>query len=121
MEVEGDPRELPDDVKTVLFRITQEAMTNIQKHAACAHVSLHLAYRQQGLGLSIHDDGRGFDVDSMREHPRRGIGLRNMRERIETVGGELLVQSQPGLTRISADLSNSAIRRFALSRDASPL
>ena len=121
MEVEGNPRELPDDVKTVLFRITQEAMTNIQKHAACAHVSLHLAYRQQGLRLSIHDDGRGFDVDSMREHPRRGIGLRNMRERIETVGGELLVQSQPGLTRISADLSHSAIRRFAQARDPSPL
>ncbi len=121
MEVEGDPRELPDDVKTVLFRITQEAMTNIQKHAACAHVSLHLAYQKQGLALSVHDDGCGFDVDSMREHPRRGIGLRNMRERIETVGGELLVQSQPGLTRITAQLSNSAIRRFAQARDASPV
>lgn len=112
MEVEGELPELPDDVKTVLFRITQEALTNIQKHAGSAHVSLRLTFNQRGLQLSIHDDGRGFDVDSVRQDPRRGIGLRNMRERIETIGGQLSVQSQPGLTRLSAELPHSAIRRF---------
>lgn len=112
MELEGEPPELPDDVKTVLFRITQEALTNIHKHAASAHVGLRLTFDHRGLQLSIHDDGRGFDVDSVRQDPRRGIGLRNMRERIETIGGQLSVQSQPGLTRLSVELSNSAIRRF---------
>lgn len=115
MEIEGEPAELPDDVKTVLFRITQEALTNIQKHAACAHVGLRLTFGQKGLQLSIHDDGCGFDVESVREHPRRGIGLRNMRERIETVGGQLIVQSQPGLTRITAELPYSAIQKFRIS------
>lgn len=115
MEIEGEATELPDDVKTVLFRITQEALTNIQKHAAGAHVGLRLSFGQKGLQLSIHDDGCGFDVDSVREHPRRGIGLRNMRERIETVGGQLIVQSQPGLTRITAELPYSAIQKFRVS------
>lgn len=112
MDIEGEPTELPDDVKTVLFRITQEALANIQKHASCAHVGLLLAFDHGRLQLSIHDDGRGFDVASVREHPRRGIGLRNMRERIETIGGRLSVQSQPGLTRITAELPNRAIQRF---------
>ena len=112
MEVEGAPVELHDDVKTVLFRITQEAMANIRKHAASVHVSLRLTFDTKGLQLAIHDDGQGFDVHSVRENPREGIGLRNMRERIETVGGTLLVQSQPGLTRIMAELSSNAIRRF---------
>jgi two-component system NarL family sensor kinase len=112
MEVEGEPTDLPDDVKTVLFRITQEALTNIQKHAASANVSLRLAFEQDALRLSIHDDGCGFDAESVGQHPRQGIGLRNMRERIEAVGGQLTVQSQPGLTRITAELSNRAIRRY---------
>jgi two-component system, NarL family, sensor kinase len=48
----------------------------------------------------------------MREHPRRGIGLRNMRERIENIGGRLSVHSQPGRTRILAELSEQAIARL---------
>ena len=112
MEVEGTLVDLPDDVKTVLFRITQEALNNIQKHAACANASLLLSFERGSVSLSIHDDGRGFDAESVRQHPSRGIGLRNMRERIEAVGGTLTVQSQPGLTRITADLSAAAVRRL---------
>ena len=112
MEVEGEPVDLPDDVKTVLFRITQEALNNIQKHAACANASLLLSFEREAVSLSIHDDGRGFNAESVRQHPSRGIGLRNMRERIEAVGGQLTVQSQPGLTRIRADLSATAVRRL---------
>jgi two-component system, NarL family, sensor kinase len=112
MEIEGAPHDLPDDVKTVLFRIAQEAMTNIQKHADSDHVSVRLAFDDDGITMSVHDDGRGFDAESMRQNPSRGIGLRNMRERIETVGGQLAVWSQPGHTRISATLSREAIQRF---------
>ena len=112
MEVEGDEVALADDLKTVLFRITQEALTNIHKHAACSHVSLRLVYEREGMHLSIHDDGRGFDAEQMGQHPSRGIGLRNMRERIEAVGGQLNVRSQPGLTRIAAHLSAGVIKRF---------
>ena len=112
MEVDGTPVDLPDDIKTVLFRITQEALANIQKHADSAHVSLRLAFSSSGLTLGIHDDGRGFDLESVGKHPSRGIGLRNMRERIEAVGGQFKLQSQPGLTRLTVALSSGAIRRL---------
>lgn len=116
LEIEGPPRDLPEDVKTVLFRITQEAMNNIQKHAASTHVEVHLVFDAHHLQLSIQDDGCGFNVSTVRDHPRQGIGLRNMRERIETIGGELLMQSEPGRTRITALLPNHAIRRLSTPR-----
>lgn len=112
IDIEGDAIELPDEVKTVLFRITQEAMVNIQKHANSSTVQLRLSFGASALRLEIEDDGVGFDLASVREHPRRGIGLRNMRERIETIGGQLSVSSQPGRTCVSATLPNAAIRRF---------
>jgi two-component system, NarL family, sensor kinase len=85
----------------------------VQKHAACQNVRLQLDYDRQVLRLSIEDDGRGFDAESVSQHPSRGIGLRNMRERIEGIGGRLVVVSKPGLTRISAELPRAALRRFA--------
>jgi two-component system, NarL family, sensor kinase len=112
MEVEGTPYDLPEDVKTVFFRIAQEAMTNIEKHADSDRIGAHLAFQEGDVTMSIHDDGRGFDTESIRLNPKRGIGLRNMRERIETVGGELSMWSQPGRTRITATLSRQAINRF---------
>jgi len=119
MDVEGTLPALPDDLKTVLFRITQEALANIHKHAAASHVSLLLESAEGGLRLSIHDDGRGFDAEQMATHPQRGIGLRNMRERIESVGGRFNVRSQPGLTRINAELSQSVLRRFGAGSEPS--
>ena len=112
METQGTPPELPDEVKTMLFRITQEAMANTLKHAASHHVHLRLSFSQQALLLSIEDDGCGFNEASIREHPHRGIGLRNMRERIETMGGELTVYSKPGRTCITALLPTRAIKKF---------
>jgi two-component system, NarL family, sensor kinase len=96
----------------MLFRITQEAMANTLKHAASHHIDLRLSFSQQALLLSIEDDGCGFNEESIREHPRRGIGLRNMRERIETIGGELTVYSKPGRTCITATLPTRAIKNF---------
>jgi two-component system NarL family sensor kinase len=110
MVVHGVPPALPDAVKTTLFRITQEALINIQKHAGCQHVELQLRFDPRGLKLVIQDDGQGFDVKSVREHPSRGIGLRNMRERIESIGGQLAVASAPGQTRVTADLPGRAIK-----------
>ena len=112
MDVEGELPLLSDELKTVLFRITQETLANIHKHAAAAHVSLLLEAVDGGLRLSIHDDGSGFDAQQVLAHPQRGIGLRNMRERAEAVGGRFSVRSQPGLTRITTELSARVLRRF---------
>lgn len=95
--VRGTPRPLPDDVVTVLFRIAQEALTNIVKHARAARVELALAFGADGgVSLDVTDDGAGFDVAAVQRDPRRGLGLRSMRERLAAVGGQLEIESSPG-------------------------
>ncbi|MET0351317.1 MAG: cache domain-containing protein [Rhizobacter sp.] len=94
--IDDGAEQLPDDVKTVLFRVAQEALTNIGKHSAAREVRLSLHADAEGLRLAIADDGRGFDLDAVQLDPRRGIGLRNMRERVEAIGGGLVVVSSPG-------------------------
>ncbi|CAG1013171.1 two-component system, NarL family, sensor kinase [Burkholderiaceae bacterium] len=95
---------LPDEVNTVLFRITQEALTNIEKHARASRVGISLVFGKRGLRLRIADDGSGFDVEAVRLHPKRGIGLRNMRERLASIDGNLIVQSAPGRTHVIAEV-----------------
>ena len=102
----------------MLFRVTQEALTNIEKHANAGRVSLWLAFGRGGLRLRIIDDGRGFKVDAMHHDPKRGIGLRNMRERLASIGGTLDVQSRPGRTQVVARVPASSVQQFALKEAA---
>lgn len=90
-------KQLPPDVKTTLFRIAQEALTNIERHSGASEVHLELMKRVDGIRMVISDDGVGFDVLRMegRKNAFQGIGLRNMQERIEFHGGELTVWSSP--------------------------
>jgi two-component system, NarL family, sensor kinase len=113
MAVDGVPFDLPDDIKTVLFRVTQEALTNIQKHAQASQVALTLVFSTGGVLLRVQDNGCGFDTEAVLRHPSRGIGLRNMRERLASIDGQLVVQSRPGATVVLAEVSDAAIRRFA--------
>lgn len=107
LRIEGEPVELPEVIKTVLFRVAQESLTNMAKHAQAAQVELALSFEPDGgLRMSITDDGQGFDSQAMHQHPARGIGLRNMRERLDSVGGSLLISAAPGHgTQIEAQLS----------------
>ncbi|MES2888139.1 MAG: cache domain-containing protein [Pseudomonadota bacterium] len=117
MRVRGDRLHLPDEINTVLFRITQEALTNIDKHARHAsRVQLWLIYHVRGVRLGVRDNGAGFDVDDVSKDPRRGIGLRNMRERLASIGGTFDIFSRRGETRIVADVPLSAIARFSRSQ-----
>jgi two-component system NarL family sensor kinase len=118
VRVRGEADDIPDEIKTVLFRVTQEALTNIEKHAEAGAVGLRLARGPGGLRLRIVDDGRGFDVEAVQLDPRRGIGLRNMRERMVSVNGTLAVHSRAGRTQIVADVPGAALRRFALRQAA---
>ncbi|MBN3855738.1 histidine kinase [Paraburkholderia sp. Ac-20340] len=93
---------LPDAVNTALFRIAQEALTNIVKHAHARRAMLTLDIAQDGVTLAIADNGRGFDVALAQADPRAGMGLRNMRERLEPLGGELDISSKPGHTILTA-------------------
>jgi signal transduction histidine kinase len=106
----GDER-LPSEVETALYRIVQEALTNVAKHAQAETVSVVLEKRDASVRLIIEDDGRGFDVNSVlgsrREYkPTDGrLGLYGMRERAALLGGTLTIESTPGMgTTIFVDV-----------------
>jgi signal transduction histidine kinase len=82
-------------VETVLFRIAQEALSNVARHAACPQAWLNLKFNQGKVILSIQDNGVGFN-SSEELRPPRGWGIAGMRERAESVGGSLRVHSAPG-------------------------
>ncbi len=111
--VAQEPPELPDEIKTTLFRVCQEALTNVRKHAGAKRVKLRLESDTAGLRLAIEDDGKGFDTDAVADHPRHGIGLRNIRERLSTIGGTLQIESRPQRTVLRAAVPAEAIERFA--------
>lgn len=112
--VQGQAQALPDVVNTVLFRVTQEALTNIAKHAQAANVEIELAFEADGsVRLTVRDDGKGFDLPAVQLDPRRGIGLRNMRERVGGIGGRFEVQSSPSHgTQIEAVVPDDALARL---------
>ena len=105
--------DLPEEIKTVLFRVAQEALTNIEKHANASRVDFRLIYHPRGVRLTIADDGDGFNVQGVQSDPRRGIGLRNMQERLASVGGVCAVVSQPHSTRVVAHVPRAMVERFA--------
>jgi signal transduction histidine kinase len=88
----GDAR-LPEEVETALYRIVQEALTNVIKHANAKTVSVVLTRKGDRVAAVIEDDGRGFDPGMGRDE---GLGLVGMRERIGLVDGRLSVESGPG-------------------------
>jgi two-component system, NarL family, sensor histidine kinase DevS len=105
VDLESQIRErLPTDVETALYRIVQEALTNIVKHAQATAVSIVLAPKAGAVTALIEDDGRGFTPDGSGE----GLGLLGMGERLALLGGKLKIESRPGAgTTIVAEVSLS--------------
>jgi signal transduction histidine kinase len=88
----GEER-LPVDVETVLYRIVQEALTNVVKHAQADRVSIVLQRKEGAVTTVIEDDGRGFASADQRD----GLGLVGMKERVELVNGRLEIESVEGV------------------------
>jgi signal transduction histidine kinase len=84
---------LPSEVETTLYRVVQEALSNIVKHAGATHVSVIVARRERSVVAIIEDDGVGFAPDGVRED---ALGLLGMRERLALVGGTLEIESADG-------------------------
>jgi signal transduction histidine kinase len=89
---------LPPPVETALYRIAQEALTNVVQHACARQVSLLLEARAEVVVLIVEDDGCGFEVDQLIRSPlnERWLGLHGMRERAELLDGRLTIESTPG-------------------------
>lgn len=90
-----DDRVLPPELQVTLYRIAQEALTNVVRHARAAHVNVALAASDGGVHLCIEDDGCGFSPYQLAQSGRRHMGLISMQERAEIVGGTLSVTSAP--------------------------
>jgi PAS domain S-box-containing protein len=90
---ENIPRVIPKDVSLSLYRIIQEGLRNISKHACAEHISVSLKGLNHDVLLSVQDDGIGFDWAEVKENP--GLGFSSMRERARLIHGELSIQSQP--------------------------
>ncbi|MFL6072588.1 MAG: sensor histidine kinase [Mycobacteriales bacterium] len=91
LTVTGEPRALPVDVDRAAYRIVQEALTNVSRHAGPAAALIELDYGADALTVRVDDDGAGCDGDS----PVPGIGLLGMRERVTALGGRLRAEPRP--------------------------
>jgi signal transduction histidine kinase len=96
--VKGSRRRLPSEYETVLFRITQEALSNIAKHARADHASVRLVFAPNHINLKIRDNGCGFNPDRVlsRDGTHTGWGLLGIRERASLIGGKHDITSRPG-------------------------
>ncbi len=88
------PGKLKSEVATTLYRVVQESITNIEKHASASKVTVSVQQMGNMLQLLVRDDGVGFHPSEALR--RNGIGLRNMRERVEFIGGDFELLSEPG-------------------------
>lgn len=86
---------LDPQVEVLLYRVTQEALSNIRKHANADHALVQLEMNGPRIRLRVRDDGRGFEVVPIESLPP-GLGLRGMREQVTLIGGRFQIDSQPG-------------------------
>jgi PAS domain S-box-containing protein len=97
LSVQGDAEHLPAALEPVLFRITQEALHNVARHAQADQASVRIELSAAGVSLSVNDNGIGFDPEILQESAANGhVGLVQMRERVEQLGGTLEIQSRAG-------------------------
>lgn len=88
---------IPTDIETACFRVAQEALTNVARHANARCVTVELIHNEEELKLTVSDDGIGFDLKSARERARLGesFGLLGMQERVILAGGTIEIKSMP--------------------------
>lgn len=98
LEVSGNSERFPQPIEVALYRVFQEALTNVARHADAGHVRVTLHRDGARIALEISDDGCGFDTQALHDRPAadRGIGVLGMRERVATYGGEFHIESAPG-------------------------
>jgi signal transduction histidine kinase len=88
------PEKIPSAIMTTLFRLLQESLSNITKHAKAKHVFVTLVGTEQGIELTVQDDGVGFDPDLLSKK-RKSVGILGMKERLRLLGGTMQIDSRP--------------------------
>jgi len=117
----GDGVEALDEAgRTVLFRVAQEALTNVTRHSHATRVEIELSQIADAIQMEIRDNGRAFNVGNTvsAKNPKR-LGLVGMRERMEIVGGSLSIVSTPGTgTTVRAEIPLTLVGDLALRTEA---
>lgn len=112
-DINVNEKGMPDLIMIAIYRVVQEAVQNISKHADANSVELRLARSDDGIVLQISDDGCGFDMEEPQKkiHMWSGSGLSNMKERVEASAGKIEITSQPGHgTHITAQWTEEVLR-----------
>jgi signal transduction histidine kinase len=104
-EFDARDRRYPAAFETAVFRVCQEAMSNVARHAGAETVLVQLSEADGRLSIEIEDDGKGFDPENVARRERRPFGLMGIRERVDILGGKVRIDSAPGKgTRIHFDV-----------------
>jgi signal transduction histidine kinase len=117
VKLEENPNQIPRDVALCLFRVTQEALRNIARHAEATRAEVGLQYLDGGLELAVSDDGKGFDP--VEQQGRTSLGHASMRQRVFLLGGTINIASRPGhgtTISVRVQLEEEHSRRLALAR-----
>lgn len=105
----GEPYRMDKQKELILFRIVQEVLNNIIKHAAATTIHTEIAYLPGKLELTITDNGKGFALPDQQQENDQGLGLRNMHNRAKLIGASLSLSSTPGNgTTVKIELPNEA-------------
>jgi signal transduction histidine kinase len=105
----GRPRRLAPKLETCLFRVIQESINNMVRHAQAKNATIVLGFQKNAILLHIKDDGKGFDVEeaiTSKDRPR-GLGLLGMKERVALMNGTLDVRSTSAGTEVEAKIPSS--------------
>ncbi len=109
LHVDAIPHNIPQTVSTCLYRIAQECLANVMKHAQASRATVNLASTAEGIALTVQDDGIGFDTQSVVDNPR-GLGLVSMAERVRLVHGTVTIDSSPrNGTRLSIHVPHAEV------------
>jgi two-component system sensor histidine kinase DegS len=107
--INGINGRLPNEIEVAIFRIVQEALTNVAQHAHAKHAQVTIEANGDVVKVTIEDDGAGFNMDSPKLNDPKLNGLSTMRQRVEMIGGEIAIESTPGRgTRIVTTLPAEA-------------
>src|SRR5215213_4323380 len=98
VDIIGEEHDLDDAMKITIFRVIQESLNNIIKHAQASLVNIYLRFEEKNVRINVRDNGMGFDLDYAKQKctRRASLGLAGMEERAALLGGTLMVQSRPG-------------------------
>lgn len=118
VEIRGEEHAVNPSVKTALFRIVQEALTNVVKHAVAENVKIYLTFEPDGASVKIIDDGQGFEPLTNIPGKRISWGLKNMEERTSLLGGKFTIKSHPGAgTSIEAYIPYATMESEVMDED----